>query len=144
MSKRYPIEDVVKFKYLLANIKKIELNNDDKGQCIEEIVTIVNKPQISGQSFLEDNYSVSQPPTLNRAATNLAWDSSTENQSNQQWLTNSYWTITPTALLVEADITQEQERSNTTKRSYTGYSNRQISQSENNTNTQLELNSSRN
>ena len=54
MSKTYPIVDVVRFKYPLAVIKKIELINDDKGECVEEVVTLVNKPQISGRSFLED------------------------------------------------------------------------------------------
>ena len=50
MSKPYPIEDVVKFEYPLAVIKKIELKYDDKGQCVEEIVTIVNKTQLSGRA----------------------------------------------------------------------------------------------
>ena len=98
---------------------------------------------ISGRSFLDDNYSLPQPPTLNRAATNLVWESNIENQNNQQWLANNYWTITPTAVLVGADIAQEQERPNTLKKSYTGYSNRQSLQNENNTNMQIELNSNK-
>jgi len=91
------LQDVVKFKYPLAIIKKIELLNDDKGQCVEEIVTIVNKPQISGRSFLEDK-TQPQIPTLNQASASTNWDNNFDNQVNQQWLSgNSYWTITPGA-----------------------------------------------
>ena len=104
MSRNFLIEDVVKFRYPLAIIKKIELINDDKGQCLEEIVTLVNKPQLSGQSFLEDK-PLSQIPNLNRAGANVTWEGNTDNK-NQQWLSSSsYWTITPiNPLMVGADI----------------------------------------
>ena len=142
MSKPYPIKDVVRFRYPLTIIKKIELINDDKGQCVEEVVTLVNKHQISGRSFLEDK-TQPQIPTLNRVSASVNWDNNSDNQSsNQQWLTgNSYWTITPiNPVLVGADIPPEAERSSGMKRAFTaGYSNRQIAHSENTLNTQLEL-----
>ena len=143
MYKRVPIDDVVKYKYPLANIKKIELTYDEKGCCTEELVTILNNPQISGRSFIDDNYSVPQPPTLNRATTNLVWESNSENQSNQQWLANNCWTTTPATVSVGANIAQERKRPNTQKTPYTGCSNRQYFQSENNPNMQNELSSSK-
>ena len=104
MSKPLPIEDVVKFKYPLAVIKKIELNYDDKGQCVDEIVTIVNKPQLSGRSFLEEPVQ-QQIPTLNNSSASGNWNNNLGNQSSQQWLSsNSYWTITPlNSILVESE-----------------------------------------
>ena len=93
MSNRYPIVDVVSFKYPLAVIKRIELSYDTEGHCVEEIVTIANNPQVTNKSFLEEQ--VQQQTTT---ASNLGASSGSNqvNQNQQQWITsNNYWTLTP-------------------------------------------------
>ena len=93
MSNRYPIVDVIRFKYPLAVIKRIELSYDTEGHCIEEIITIANNPQVTNKSFLEEQ--IQQQTTT---ASNLGASSGSNqvSQNQQQWITgNNYWALTP-------------------------------------------------
>ena len=131
MSDRYPIVDVVRFKYPLAVIKRIELSYNNEGQCVEEIVTISNNPQATNRSFLEEP-GQQQIPTV--SSFNASGNHNQVNQSHQQWLTSSnYWAIAPlNSLWVEPD-TSTGNRLGGVKRQYNrqNYSNQPLVKSEN-------------
>ena len=117
MSESYPIVDIVRVKYPLAVIKKIELFYNNIGQCVEEIVTISNNPQATNRSFLEETGQQQIPIVNNSSASGNLHNLG--NQSNQQWLSSSnYWTITPlNSILVESETSTGIDRHSGVKRS---------------------------
>ena len=130
MSNRYPIVDVVRFKYPLAVIKRIELSYDTEGTCVEEIVTIANNPQVTNNSFLEEQI---QPQTTTASNLGASSGSNQVSQNQQQWITsNNYWTLTPLdSVWIEPNNTGT--RFGGAKRQFNrpNYSDQQIAKSEN-------------
>ena len=138
MSNRYPIIDVVRFKYPLAVIKRIELSYNTEGHCVEEIVTIANNPQATNKSFLEEQVQQQTPTASNF---NASSSNNQVNQNHQQWITGSnYWALAPlNSLWVEPDSSTG-NRLGVAKRQYNrqNCSNLQVAKSENELNTLLD------
>ena len=131
MSNRYPIIDVVRFKYPLAVIKRIELSYNTEGHCVEEIVTIANNPQTTNKSFLEEQV---QQQTTTASNFSASGGSNQVNQNQQQWITGSnYWALAPVnSLWIEPDNSTVNRLSGAKRQcNRQSSSNQQVAKSEN-------------